>query len=369
VSPAVSVGVKKCEGPETIDVLAKVKYTVTEFNGTPTADQKKSVNWVVNINGEERKKFEKAGEILEFEVPDTWAGDEIIVHPYINKPSPELKVATKVGPYFLFDGKELIMYSIKCQKVISWPASSGAENITDEKAMNGPIPQGKFIVEKVHIESLYDEKKRPKVDGWKGGVDSWGSQRIQIFAYGTKTGNRRLFYIHGGKKQHTDFGITLTEKIDDFVSLIKAWKRDSIVLVVKTTLNSNSHDCPSKEDFLIDWAFIAEREGTRNDMYVPVDKNGNVLGVSGPTIASGFDLGQTDLNGLKAYAFDPSLENKLKDYVSLKGSNAKEYVNAHPLHLSDVEITTVNKKVKHAYALKAEKFYNEVAVVSKIISC
>lgn len=116
-----------------------------------------------------------------------------------------------------------------------------------------------------------------------------------------------------------------------------------------------------EEDFAIDWKFICKQEGTRNSMYVPTAKDGTVLGNSGPTIASGFDLGQINIDGLKAYAFSSSIESKLACYVLKKGAEAKSFVTKNPLKLNDTEIAEINKKVKNKYALKAEAFYNEVA--------
>jgi hypothetical protein len=119
------------------------------------------------------------------------------------------------------------------------------------------------------------------------------------------------------------------------------------------------------DDFAIDWKFIAKMEGTRNDVYVPLDKQGNVLGVSGPTIASGFDLGQIDDAALKKYAFSSSIELKLAPYAGKTGADAKEYVGNNPLSLPDAEILEINKKVHAKYANKAETFYNEAAPPDK----
>ena len=42
----------------------------------------------------------------------------------------------------------------------------------------------------------------------------------------------------------------------------------------------------------VDFQFIEEQEGFKLDGYVPLDKDGNPLGKSGVTIASGFDAGR-----------------------------------------------------------------------------
>ena len=94
----------------------------------------------------------------------------------------------------------------------------------------------------------------------------------------------------------------------------------------------------------VDFTFIKEREGYETDMYVPVDKQGTVLGKSGPTIASGFDLGQRNENDLKGLSKE--LVTKLKPYLGKKGAAAKKYVTDNELTLTDTEVEEINKFAK-----------------------
>ena len=94
----------------------------------------------------------------------------------------------------------------------------------------------------------------------------------------------------------------------------------------------------------VDFDFIKKREGYKKTMYVPVDNKGKVLGKSGPTIASGFDLGQrseADLKGLPV-----SLIAKLKPYLGKRGSTSDIYVKANPLTLTSDEVDDINKFAK-----------------------
>jgi len=94
----------------------------------------------------------------------------------------------------------------------------------------------------------------------------------------------------------------------------------------------------------VDFDFIKEREGYKKSMYVPKDKKGTVLGKSGATIASGFDLGQrneADLKGLPT-----ALVKKLKPYLGKKGSVADTYVKNNPLTLTTKEADQINKFAK-----------------------
>ncbi len=111
------------------------------------------------------------------------------------------------------------------------------------------------------------------------------------------------------------------------------------------------------DEFNIDWSLIQKFEGTKNNMYVPT-KDGVVIANSGPTIASGFDLGQRDLNGLKEFDIDQAVEDKLAPYVNMKKQAALDYVTANPLELTDAEILEINTKVKTKEADKAETYYN-----------
>lgn len=94
----------------------------------------------------------------------------------------------------------------------------------------------------------------------------------------------------------------------------------------------------------VDFDFIKEREGYKTGMYVPKDKKGKVLGKSGATIASGFDLGQRNENDLKGLSSD--LVTKLKPYLGKKGTAADTYVTNNPLTLTSTEIDEINKFAK-----------------------
>ena len=115
-----------------------------------------------------------------------------------------------------------------------------------------------------------------------------------------------------------------------------------------TIQNNNVVPMPVKkptpsERFLGDFSFIQNLEGTKNQGYVPT-QDGKVLGKSGVTIASGFDLGQrrnADLIGLPG-----DLIKKLQPYLGVKGEDALK-LNAKDLNLSDDEVATINKFAKN----------------------
>ncbi len=132
----------------------------------------------------------------------------------------------------------------------------------------------------------------------------------------------------------------------DFESNAEATPKEPDEEIVTTTLDSAN----------VDFSFIKEREGYEKSMGVPTDDNGSVLGKSGPTIASGFDLGQrseADLVGLPV-----ELVNKLKPYLGLTGDAAKLFVDNNKLTLTTKELDTINEFAKKQEIGKLKQAWN-----------
>ena len=108
-------------------------------------------------------------------------------------------------------------------------------------------------------------------------------------------------------------------------------------------MTAASETTPSKPQ--VDFDFIKKEEGFETRIYLPKDrKTGEVLGQSGPTIASGFDLGQRserDLDGLPS-----DLVAKLKPYLGLRGAAADTFVEQNPLNITQQEADTINAFAK-----------------------
>lgn len=105
----------------------------------------------------------------------------------------------------------------------------------------------------------------------------------------------------------------------------------------------------------IDWKFIGDREGFRTEGYVPSDK-------SGVTIASGFDLGQIDLQHLKTVLNQDLMASTIKmltPYLGFKGDAARKLLHKHPLELTTAQCYYLDTLVfkKHYEACKKE--YND----------
>jgi GH24 family phage-related lysozyme (muramidase) len=93
----------------------------------------------------------------------------------------------------------------------------------------------------------------------------------------------------------------------------------------------------------IDFDFISEQEGNRLDMYVPMSK-GKALGISGPTIGTGVDIGQRSVEDLRGLPQD--LIEKLSPYTQKTGQDAVRFVRDNPLKLSNDEIRVINSWAK-----------------------
>lgn len=93
----------------------------------------------------------------------------------------------------------------------------------------------------------------------------------------------------------------------------------------------------------VDWNFVEGREGARRlDGYMPTENgkpDGKVVGNSGVTIASGFDLGQHSPADLKAMGLYQGLIDRLTPYMKpgLRKETAQKFLERNPLAISDEE--------------------------------
>ncbi len=90
----------------------------------------------------------------------------------------------------------------------------------------------------------------------------------------------------------------------------------------------------------VDFEFIKELEGYTLKGVIPDAKGSD----SGVTVASGFDLGQRNVNDLKGLS--KSLKDKLTKYLGRKGIEAEELLEEFPLTITEEEANALNKKAK-----------------------
>ena len=105
----------------------------------------------------------------------------------------------------------------------------------------------------------------------------------------------------------------------------------------------------------VDFDFIKDQEGFETRGYIPKDSEGNILGKSGVTIASGFDLGQKSLSDLEGLS--NSLIEKLTPYLGKKGEAADKI--AANLKLSKAEANSINEFAKQTELEKISNKWKE----------
>nr|WP_221410121.1 polymorphic toxin type 44 domain-containing protein [Ornithobacterium rhinotracheale] len=81
----------------------EITYKVTRFNIRPTEEDKKRVRWVVKVDDKKEKQSQK-GMSLKLKIKEEWAGKQIVVMPYLQKPTESVSAKTKVGKCDHIDG-------------------------------------------------------------------------------------------------------------------------------------------------------------------------------------------------------------------------------------------------------------------------
>ncbi|MCY7296510.1 pesticin C-terminus-like muramidase [Alteromonas sp. a30] len=104
---------------------------------------------------------------------------------------------------------------------------------------------------------------------------------------------------------------------------------------------------------MIDFSFIQALEGNTCEGYVPDVNNSQ----SGVTIGCGFDIGARSKDELCA-AFPDELATKLVPYAGLKNHDAVAQLQVAPLHLSEDEVTQINRHSKHHAVQRLQAQWN-----------
>lgn len=112
---------------------------------------------------------------------------------------------------------------------------------------------------------------------------------------------------------------------------------------------------------IIDWDFIRQFEGGRKLYgYVPVNNEGEPIGKSGVTVATGVDLGQYSpeefLHNLK---ISPSLVRKLHPYFGVTGVSALQLLKDKPLHLTGEEADLITEHVRFSILKTVARVWGE----------
>jgi len=110
----------------------------------------------------------------------------------------------------------------------------------------------------------------------------------------------------------------------------------------------------------INFNFIKGNEGRKTTAYVPTNKqDGSVIGQSGVTIATGFDLGQQDISSISQLS--KPLQEKLIPYLGVKKDAAVKKLNeTGGLKLSDEEVNQIDMMAKEQYSSRVKQSYNKL---------
>jgi hypothetical protein len=98
-----------------------------------------------------------------------------------------------------------------------------------------------------------------------------------------------------------------------------------------------------------------------NEGYVPTNSDGEVIGNSGVTLVDGLDLGQQSVSDLKAMGVPQGIINILTPYLGLQGEAALDYLDAHPLTLTDAQADTLNADATTYYFNQTGENYDKAS--------
>ncbi len=93
---------------------------------------------------------------------------------------------------------------------------------------------------------------------------------------------------------------------------------------------------------------------------------GGVLGHSGVTVGGGVDLGSKSRSYFTRIGVCSPLISKLEPYFGKQGASADQYLQSHPLQLSQSEASYLTDKVMSAIVQRIESSYN--SAIGKTIS-
>lgn len=109
----------------------------------------------------------------------------------------------------------------------------------------------------------------------------------------------------------------------------------------------------------IDWDFIHTLEGKAIlKGYIPLNRDGTVMGKSGVTICSGLDLGNYGREGILGLKLSKPLENKLLPYTAYTKEIALEFLKKNPLSITKGECDEITEKLQNRFCKELESLYN-----------
>jgi hypothetical protein len=87
--------VEKVEGEAESFPGQIISYNISQYSEIPSAEDKKNVKWELKIDGTP-KPIKETGESVKIKMEKDWVGKTLIVMPFLNKPTEDISVKTKV---------------------------------------------------------------------------------------------------------------------------------------------------------------------------------------------------------------------------------------------------------------------------------
>ena len=114
----------------------------------------------------------------------------------------------------------------------------------------------------------------------------------------------------------------------------------------------------------VDYKFIAKHEGTQQlTGYVPTNKDGSVIGRSGVTIATGFDIGQHNSYDLNRIFGKDDTNKDLKElytpYLDKRKQDALNILKEKPLKITQEQADRTDAAVYSQKLESVKKMYND----------
>lgn len=118
--------------------------------------------------------------------------------------------------------------------------------------------------------------------------------------------------------------------------------------------------------FNIDWGFIGQLEGAGlTTGYVPTDRDGSVIGQSGVTIATGFDIGQHSAAEIAAlFGEDTAITRLLAPYAGLTRAAAVSALRNAPLEVTRAQADAIDRAVKESKASQLAGRYDRAVAAA-----
>ncbi|BDH45306.1 peptidase [Salmonella enterica subsp. enterica serovar Choleraesuis] len=162
---------------------------------------------------------------------------------------------------------------------------------------------------------------------------------------------------------------SLSKVLTMFKSVGSAWSKDGVKLIYGDNEELLFPNASSLITFLdnsnrvVKQDLIQAKEGFSTKEYVPKDINGRPSSSSGVTVGIGVDLGGKTTDSLAKDGITMQFINFLKPYLGLKGDNAQNFLNSHPLNLTTTQANDLSNNYINRFSSTVANNFNAASKV------